>query len=87
MKKLIKPNYLWPVYFYVSKALLKKFEIFLFVSLLQVNIFLVFSNHFWCAEVKNIFFKKIYYFDVFSSKKYSKKQQYSRDMKMLFLML
>ena len=46
MKKLIKPNYLWPVYFYVSKALLKKFEIFLFVSLLQVNIFLVFSNHF-----------------------------------------
>jgi hypothetical protein len=34
------------LFFCVSKALLKKFENFLFFSLLQINIFLVFSDYF-----------------------------------------
>jgi hypothetical protein len=37
---------LGPICFCVSKVLLKKFKIFLFFSLLQINIFLVLSNHF-----------------------------------------
>jgi hypothetical protein len=34
------------VYFCVSKIFLKKIEIFLFFSLLNINIFLVFLDHF-----------------------------------------
>jgi hypothetical protein len=48
-----------PVCFCVSKALLKKFEIFLFFSLLQNNFF----------KIKNK-----YYFDIFLSKKHFEKQ-------------
>jgi len=45
------------VCFCVSKALLKKYKIFLFFYLLQINIFLVFSNHF-DELMSKIFFKK-----------------------------
>ena len=47
-KKLIPNRYIiGPICFCISKALLKKFEIFLFFSLLQINIFfLVFLDHF-----------------------------------------
>jgi hypothetical protein len=46
-----------PVCFCVSKALLKKFENFLFFSLLQINIFLVFLDHFDTLISKIIFLK------------------------------
>jgi hypothetical protein len=45
---------------------LKKFKFFLFFSLLQINIFLVFSDH-----LKN---KKIYYFNTFPNKNHFEKQ-------------
>jgi hypothetical protein len=44
-----------PVCFCVSIVLSKKFEIFLFFSLLQINIFLVFSDHFDTPMSKMIF--------------------------------
>jgi hypothetical protein len=43
------------VCFCILKALLKKFEIFLFFSLFQINIFL---DHFDALILKIIFFKK-----------------------------
>jgi len=43
------------VCFCVSKAFLKKFENFLFFYLLQINMFLVFSNHFDVLMSKIIF--------------------------------
>jgi len=47
-----------PVCFCVSKALLKIFEIFLFFSLLQINIFFfMFSDHFDVLMSKMIFKK------------------------------
>jgi hypothetical protein len=59
--------------FCVSKIFLKKIEIFLFF-LLQINIFLVFSDYFDVLVSKIICKnKKIYYFNIFSSKKYLKK--------------
>jgi len=35
-----------PVCFYILKVFLKKIEFYLFLSLLQINIFLIFSDHF-----------------------------------------
>ena len=64
--------YYSPICFYISKAFLKKFEIFLFFSLLQINIFLVFSNHFDVLMSKIIFLKN-HYFDAFPSKKHFEK--------------
>jgi hypothetical protein len=43
--------------FSVSKAFLKKIKFFIFFSLLQINIFLVFSDHFDML-VSKIIFKK-----------------------------
>jgi hypothetical protein len=44
------------IYFYVSKALLKKIKNFLFSSLLQINIFLVFLDYFDAMISKIIYF-------------------------------
>jgi uncharacterized membrane protein len=53
---------------------LKKIENFLFFSLLQINIFLMFSNHFNVLMSKIIFKKyKKYYFNIFPSKKHFEK--------------
>jgi hypothetical protein len=41
-KKFMK----WSICFCVSKTFLKKFNFFLIFFLLQINIFLMFSNHF-----------------------------------------
>jgi hypothetical protein len=60
------------VCFCVSKTFLKKFKIFLFFSLLQINIFLIFLDYF-NALISKIIFKK-YYFNTYSNKKYFKKQ-------------
>jgi len=49
-----------PICFCVSKAILKNFEIFLFF-LLQINIFLVFLDHFDALISKIIFKNKKYY--------------------------
>jgi hypothetical protein len=46
-----------PIYFCVSKALLKKFKIFLFFYVLQINIFLIFLNYFNIL-ISKIIFKK-----------------------------
>ena len=48
----------------VSKTPLKKFKFFLFFSLLQINIFLVFSNYFDVLMWK-IIFKKILFWCIF----------------------
>jgi hypothetical protein len=45
------------VCFCVLKMFLKKFKIFLFLSLFQINIFLVFLDHF-DALISKIIFKK-----------------------------
>jgi len=50
---------LGPICFCVSKVLLKKFKNFLFFSLLQINIFLVLSNHFDVLMSKIILKKNI----------------------------
>jgi hypothetical protein len=74
-KKFLNIYFLYyysPICFYISKAFLKKFEIFLFFSLLQINIFLVFSNHFDVLMSKIIFLKN-HYFDAFPSKKHFEK--------------
>jgi hypothetical protein len=55
-------------------VLLKKFKIFYFFSLLQINMFLVFLDHFDALISKIIFLKKIYYFDTFLSEKHFEKQ-------------
>jgi hypothetical protein len=47
-----------PVYICVSKMFLKKIKFFYFF-LLQINIFLVFSNYFDMLILKIIIFKKI----------------------------
>jgi hypothetical protein len=44
----------YPIYFYVFK----NFEIFLFFSLLQINIFFMFLDHFDALMLKLIFLKK-----------------------------
>jgi hypothetical protein len=44
-----------PVCFCVSKAFLKKFEIFLFFSLLKINIFLMFLDYFDVIISETIF--------------------------------
>jgi hypothetical protein len=51
---------------------LKKFENFLFFALLQINIFLVFLDHF-DPLISKIILKK-YYFDIFVSEKYFERQ-------------
>jgi hypothetical protein len=43
--------------FFVSKALLQKFEIFLFFSWIQINIFLMFLDYF-DALISKMIFKK-----------------------------
>jgi hypothetical protein len=58
--------------FCISKIFLKKNELFLFSSLLQINNFLMFSDHF-DTLISKIIFKKIYYFDIFISEKHFKK--------------
>ena len=63
------------VCFCVSRAFLKKFKFILFFSLLQINIFLVFLDHSDVLISKIILKnKKIYYFNIFLSEKYFKKQ-------------
>jgi hypothetical protein len=47
----------YPVCFYVLKVFLKKIKNFLFFSLLQINICLVFLDHF-DALISKIIFKK-----------------------------
>jgi hypothetical protein len=55
-------------------VLLKKFKIFYFFSLLQINMFLVFLDHFDAMISKIIFLKKKHYFDTFLSEKHFEKQ-------------
>jgi len=60
--------------FCVSKTFLKKSKFFLFFSLLQINIFLVFSDYFDVLHEND--FKKIIiinYFNTFSNEKYFEK--------------
>jgi len=52
-------------FFYVLKIFLKKLEIFLCFSLLQINIFLMFLNHFDALMSKIIFLKKILFQYIF----------------------
>jgi len=61
--------------FLLFKSILKKIYNFLFLYLLQINISLMFLNYFGVLILKLIFKnKKKYYFDIFLSKKYFKKQ-------------
>jgi len=61
------------------KSILKKFKFFLFFYLLQINIFLVFSNHFDVLMSKIIFKKlKKYDFNVFWHEKLFEKQPQSQ---------
>jgi len=55
------------VCFYVLKVFLKIFKFYFIFYLLQINIFLVFSDHFNALMLKIIFkfLKNIYYFDAF----------------------
>jgi len=65
--------------FCVSKTFLKKSKFFLFFSLLQINIFLVFSDYFDVLHEND--FKKIIiinYFNTFSSEKHFEKQPHSK---------
>jgi len=56
--------------FFIWKIFNNKINIFIFL----INIFLSFQI-FWCANIKNNFFKiKNYYFDVFPSEKHFKKK-------------
>jgi hypothetical protein len=48
--------FLYFIYLYVSKAFLKNLNFILFFSLLQINIFLVFLDHF-NALISKIIFK------------------------------
>jgi hypothetical protein len=64
------------VCFYISKVLLKKIEIFYFFIYFKLFYFSVFSDYFDILISKIIFFKKIYYFDAFSSKKHFKNNHY-----------
>jgi hypothetical protein len=48
---------LWIVYFCVSKNFLKKIEIFLIFSLLQINFIFIFLDHF-DVLISKIIFKK-----------------------------
>ena len=57
LEKFQQPLSIDPVCFCVSKAFLKKFKIFLFFFLLQINIFSVFSDHFNALISKIIFLK------------------------------
>jgi hypothetical protein len=60
--------------FLCFKNIFKKIKIFYFFSLLQINIFLVFLDHFDTLITKIIFKnKKIYYFDTFLNEKHFKK--------------
>jgi hypothetical protein len=61
--------------FLYFKSIFKKIKKKLVFSLLQINIFLMFLDHFDALISKIIFLKiKEYYFNTFSSKKYFKKQ-------------
>ena len=62
-KKLMAP-------YYISKTVSKKNIFFLCFK----SIFCMFSDRFEVVMSKIIFFKKKFYFDIFSSKKYFKKQ-------------
>jgi hypothetical protein len=55
----------------VFQKYLKKNKKILFFSLLQINMFLMFLNHFLYANIKNDFLKikNIYYFNIFLNKK------------------
>jgi hypothetical protein len=59
--------------FAFQKCFLKKLKLFLFFYLLQINIFLVFLDHFDALISKIIFKNKKILFDIFLSKKYFKK--------------
>jgi hypothetical protein len=72
-----------PICFYVLKTLLKKIKKILFFSLLQINIFLVFSDHFDALISKIIFLNKKCYFNTFPSKKHFEKQSQSHFQKQL----
>ena len=73
MKSWKNPSNLIIVCFCILKIFSKKFNFFYFF-LLQINIFLVFLDHFDVLMPIIIFFKKKYYFDIFPSEKHSKKQ-------------
>jgi len=61
--------------FLYFKSIFKNIKKKLVFSLLQINIFLMFLDHFDALISKIIFLKiKEYYFNTFSSKKYFKKQ-------------
>jgi hypothetical protein len=78
LHSMLDMNYLSDC-FCVSKTFLKKSKFFLFFSLLQINIFLVFSDYFDVLHEND--FKKIIiinYFNTFSSEKYFEKQPHSK---------
>jgi hypothetical protein len=61
-------DYCGPINFYVLKFILKKIKNFYFFCF-KLIFFSVFRL-FWCADIKNNFFKnKKYYFDTFLNKK------------------
>jgi len=67
----LKINILRQICFCVSKVFFKKIIFFIF-SLLQINIFLVFSTYFNVLISKMIFKNKKYYFNAFPSEKHLK---------------
>jgi hypothetical protein len=63
------------VCFYVSKTLLKNFELFIYFLLYFKLIFFYIFRSFWYVDIKNNFLKnKKNYFDAFPSKKHFEKQ-------------
>jgi hypothetical protein len=71
------------VCFCILKVFLKIFKFYFILSLLQINIFLMFSDHF-NALISKIIFKKlkyIYYFDILFLMKNTLKKNHNHTLK------
>jgi hypothetical protein len=69
-----KVNHIGPCYNNMRfKSAFEKIYLFLFFYLLQINMFLVFSNYFDMLVSKVIFFLKKYYFNIFWYQNFLKK--------------